>query len=139
MLGGSEKKIMCHSSARFILITWILTDTRRSKNIQKKRKFGWKIRVQHRLDKQDSQKKKCVLMWKSYWNFFTTPASTFMACSKVFRSSHNPRFICWKHMQIPSKPVTQACNVFEILMCTSKGDKINFKFLFVLFTCWLVR
>ena len=57
MLGGSEEKIMCHTSARFhviILITWILTDTRRSKNIQKKRKFGWKIRIQQGLDKQDS-------------------------------------------------------------------------------------
>ena len=56
MLGGSEEK-MCHTSARshvIILITWILTDTRRSKNIQKKRKFGWKIRIQHRLDKQHS-------------------------------------------------------------------------------------
>ena len=50
MLEGSEEK-MCHTSGRFhviILITWNLTDTRRSKNIQKKRK----IRIQHRLDKQ---------------------------------------------------------------------------------------
>ena len=59
MLGGSEEKIMCHTSARFhviLFITWILTDTKGSKNkiIQKKRKFGWKIRIQHRLDKQDS-------------------------------------------------------------------------------------
>ena len=57
MLGRSEEKIMCHTSARFhviILITWILTDTKGSKNIQKKRKFGWKIRIEHRLDKQDS-------------------------------------------------------------------------------------
>ena len=46
---------MYHTSARFILTnTWILTDTRRSKNIQKKRKFGSKIRIQHRLDNQDS-------------------------------------------------------------------------------------
>ena len=46
MLGGSEEKLMCHTSAIFhviILITWILTDTRRSNNIQKKIKFGWKI------------------------------------------------------------------------------------------------
>ena len=38
MLGGSEGKIMYHSSARFhviILFTWIFTDTRKSKNIQK--------------------------------------------------------------------------------------------------------
>ena len=52
MLRGSEENIMCHTPARFhviILITWILTDTRRSKNIQKKRK----IRIQHRPDKQD--------------------------------------------------------------------------------------
>ena len=51
MLEGSEEKIMCHTSGRFhviILITWNLTDTRRSKNIQKKRK----IRIQHRPDKQ---------------------------------------------------------------------------------------
>ena len=35
MLGGSEGKIMCHTSARFhviIFITWILTDTKGSKN-----------------------------------------------------------------------------------------------------------
>ena len=57
MLGGSEKKIMCHTSARFdviILITRILTDTRRSNNIKKIIKFGWKIGIQHRLDKQGS-------------------------------------------------------------------------------------
>ena len=41
MLGGSEEK-MCHTSVRshvIILITWILTDTRRSKNIPKNFKF----------------------------------------------------------------------------------------------------
>ena len=57
MLGGSEEKIMCHASARFhviILITWILNDTWRSRNIQQKGKFGWKIRIQHRPDKKDS-------------------------------------------------------------------------------------
>ena len=46
MLGGSEEKLMCHTSAIFhviILITWIFTDTRGSNNIQKKIKFGWKI------------------------------------------------------------------------------------------------
>ena len=56
MWGGSEEKIMCYTSARFpviILFTWILTDTRRF-NLQRKRKFGWKIRTQHRSDKQDS-------------------------------------------------------------------------------------
>ena len=44
MLGRSEEKIMCHTSARFhevVLIKWIIIDTRRSKNIEKKRKFGW--------------------------------------------------------------------------------------------------
>ena len=48
---------MYQTSARFdviILITWILTDTRRSKNIQKNVKFVWKIRTQHRPNKQDS-------------------------------------------------------------------------------------
>ena len=42
MLGGLEEKRMCHTSARFhviILITWILTDTKRSENIQKKIKL----------------------------------------------------------------------------------------------------
>ena len=36
MLVGSEEKLMCHTSGRshvIILTTWILTDTRRSKNI----------------------------------------------------------------------------------------------------------
>ena len=49
MLGGSERKIMCHRSTRFhviILITWILTDTGRSRNIQKKVKFDWNIKIQ---------------------------------------------------------------------------------------------
>ena len=35
-------------------------------------------------------------------------------------------------MQIPSKPVVKACDDFEILMYTSKGEQINFKFLFSL-------
>ena len=48
---------MYQTSARFdviVLITWILTDTRRSKNIQKNVKFVWKIRTQHRPNKQGS-------------------------------------------------------------------------------------
>ena len=32
-------------------------------------------------------------------------------------------------MQISYKPVVQACQDFKILMCTSKGEEINFKFL----------
>ena len=42
MLGGSEEKLMCHTSVRFhviILITQMFTDTRRPKNIQKKIKW----------------------------------------------------------------------------------------------------
>ena len=57
MLGGSEEKLMCHTYARFhviILIRQILTDTWRSKNIQKNIKFVSKIRIQQRPDKQDS-------------------------------------------------------------------------------------
>ena len=42
-------------------------------------------------------------------------------------------------MQISSKAVLQACNDFRILMHTSKGEQMNFKFLFIQFTCWLVR
>ena len=52
-----RKNRMCHTSARFhamILITWILTNPGRSKNFQNRRKFGWKVRIQHRPDKQDS-------------------------------------------------------------------------------------
>ena len=48
---------MCHTASRFhviILIIRILTDTRRSMNFQKRRKFGLKIRIVHRPDKQDS-------------------------------------------------------------------------------------
>ena len=57
MLGGSEKKIMCHTSARFdviILITRTLNDTMRSKTVKKIIKFGLKIRIQHRMDKKNS-------------------------------------------------------------------------------------
>ena len=46
MLGWSEEKIMCCTSARFhiiILTTWILTDTKRSENIQKKIKLVEKL------------------------------------------------------------------------------------------------
>ena len=32
-------------------------------------------------------------------------------------------------MQISYKPVVQACHDFKILMYTSKGEEINFKFL----------
>ena len=45
---GSEEKIICYKSVRvqvIILITWILTDTRKSKNYQKKIKFGWKLEI----------------------------------------------------------------------------------------------
>ena len=42
-------------------------------------------------------------------------------------------------MQISSKSVVQTRDDFEILMHTSKGEQINFKFLFIQFTCWLVR
>ena len=37
------------------------------------------------------------------------------------------------HMQISYKPVVQACHDFKILMHTSKGEEINFKFLFIQF------
>ena len=62
MLGGSEEK-MCHTSARshvIILITWILTDTRRSKNIQKNVNCFWKIRTQHRPKKKFLEKEICI-------------------------------------------------------------------------------
>ena len=83
-------------------------------------------------------RKRDVYQWKSSANFFTTPACIFMAHSKVIQSSHNPRFKCWKHMQIPSKHVVQVWDDFEIFMHTSKGEQINFKFLFIQFTCSLV-
>ena len=59
---------MYQTSARvhvIILITWILIDTSRSKNIQKNVKFVWKNRTQRRPNKQDSLKKKCVQMKKA--------------------------------------------------------------------------
>ena len=36
-------------------------------------------------------------------------------------------------LQISYKPVVQACHDFKILMYTSKGEEINFKFLFIQF------
>ena len=81
---------MYQTSARvhvIILITWILIDTRRSKNIQKNVKFVWKNRTQRRPNKQDSLKKN-VYKWKKLSNLLTG-------------------FICWKHthMRILYKPV----------------------------------
>ena len=57
MLVRSDEKLMCHTSARsYVVIStkWILIDTGRSKYIQKNRKFGWTIRIQHWPDKQGS-------------------------------------------------------------------------------------
>ena len=51
---------MYQTSARFdviILITWILTDTRRSKNIQKNVNFVGKIRTQQRLNNKILRKR----------------------------------------------------------------------------------
>ena len=100
MLGGSEE-VKCYTSAKFhvsVLVTWILTDTRRFKNIQKETKFGWKIRIQQRPDKQTNEKDKQtflqhlpILVWHVVKSF------------EVFIS----QFICWKHMhmQISYRPV----------------------------------
>ena len=134
---GSEEKIICYKSVRvqvIILITWILTDTRKSKNYQKKIKFGWKLEISIGRIIMIPRKRN-VYLWKCEANFFTTPACTCTAGSKVIQSSHNPGFICWKHMQmqISCKPVVQACKDFEILMFTSKGEQIDFKFLFIQF------
>ena len=82
---------MCHTSVRshvIILVTWILTDTRKSKNIRKKIKFGWKIRIQLRPDNQDSWKKGMCTNEKA-----GQTACTSTARGKVIRSSHNPGFI----------------------------------------------
>ena len=82
---------MCHTSVRshvIILVTWILTDTRKSKNIPKKIKFGWKIRIQLRPDNQDSWKKEMCTNEKA-----GQTACTCTACGKVIRRSHNPGFI----------------------------------------------
>ena len=38
------------------------------------------------------------------------------------------------HMQISCKPVVQACHDFKILVDTSRGEEINFKFLFIQFS-----
>ena len=74
---------MCHTSTTFhviILITWILTDTRRSNNIQKKITFGWKVnfnigRIHKILRKEMSTNE------KARQTFLTTPASTCMVKS----------------------------------------------------------
>ena len=100
------RRKMYQISARFhvvILITWIFTDTRRSKNIQKNVKFVWKIRTQHRPNRQG----------KKLSNLLTG-------------------FICWKHTHIFKFLINlwfkHACYDFKILMHTSKGEEINFKF-----------
>ena len=122
---GSEEKIMCHTSVRvhlIILITWILTDARKPKKIQKKKKLVEKLEFS--IDSIIKiPRKRNLLWWKSEANFFITPACTCTAVSKVIRSSHNTSFICWKHMhmQISCEPVVQPCNDFEILRHTSKG------------------
>ena len=71
---------MYQTSARFdviILITWILTDTRRSKNIQKNVNFVGKIRTQQRLNNKILRKRN-VYYWKKLSNLLTG-------------------FVCWKH------------------------------------------
>ena len=74
-------------------------------------------------------------MKKTKQTFFTIPACTCTAQSKVIRGSHNPSFSAEKHarMQISYKPVIQACYDFIILMHTSKREQIDFKFLFIQF------
>ena len=42
-------------------------------------------------------------------------------------------YILKTQMQISNKPVVQACHDFKILTHISKGEEINFKFLFVQF------
>ena len=71
---------MYQTSARFdviILITWILTDTRRSKNIQKNVNFVGKIRTQQRLNNKILRKRN-VYYWKKLSNLLAG-------------------FVCWKH------------------------------------------
>ena len=91
---STEEKInvpyICKISCNYFN-TWILTDAMRSKNIQKNMKFGWKIRIQQRPDKQDTWKKKCVQM-KKLRKLFTTPACNCVAHAKVIWSSHSPSF-----------------------------------------------
>ena len=57
MLLRSEEKnnvpYICKISCIIVLFTWIITDARGSKNIQKNIKFVWKIRIHHRPDKQN--------------------------------------------------------------------------------------
>ena len=43
--------------------------------------------------------------------------------------------LCWKHsrIQISYKPLVQACDDFKILIQTSRGEQLNFKFVFIQF------
>ena len=103
---------MYQTSARFdviIINTWILTDTRRSKNIKKNIKFVWKTRTQHRPNKQDSYLKKRLLMKKAkqpFYRFYMLKTHT--------------------DIQISYKPVVQASLDFKILMHTSKRRRKKF-------------
>ena len=109
---------MYQTSARFdviLLITWILTDTRRSKNIQKNVNFVGKSRNQQRLNNKILRKRN-VYKWKKVKQPF------YRFC---MLKTHT-------HMQISYKPVVQAYHNFKIFMHTSKGREINFKFPFKL-------
>ena len=77
---------MCHTSARFdeiILITRILTDTRRS-NVKKNVKIWLKNQNSAQAGQTKFLEKEKCTNEKAEQTFFTTPACTYTACSKVF-------------------------------------------------------
>ena len=117
--------LICHTPATFLLNIkkfskdLSLTDTRRSKNIQKYVKFGWKTRTQRRLDGEDSTYMK--KLGKSFYN----------ACLVV-------TILVLMLKTLISVQISQVYKTFnlsllwlKILDAPSKGDQINFKFLFI--------
>ena len=130
---------MCHTSARFdviILITRTLNDTRRSKTIKKIIKYGWKIRIpQHRLDKHNSQKKKCVLMKKRNKRFLQHLPVPIRHAVKSFEVVIIPvlynenTWTCRFPVNLQFKPVM----TLKFWCPPSKGEQINFMFLYIQF------
>ena len=52
--------------------------------------IGGKIKIENEMCTNEKAKQ----------TFFTTPACTCTADSKVIQISHNPGFVCWKHMHM---------------------------------------
>ena len=58
---------------------------------------------------------------------------TIMILEKEMRTNENAKQTFLQHLPVPVQQINQVFDDFEILMHTSKGYQINFKFLFIQF------